>query len=143
METLLAILSTASVTALITWASTKGKTKAETAKIVAETYGKMVDDLRSQMKFQGEQLNQQTIQITKMQERELEHMKMINRHDKEKKDLIALHHKEITELNAKHHKEKTELITSHQIAETELKAEILKLKNDLGNRMSQIENKLQ
>lgn len=118
---LLAILGTAGFSSIITFLSTKGKTKAETAKLIAETYGDALENLREQMKFQGELISSQANQITTMQQRELELLKLIGQH----------------------HEEKKALIEKHTQIEAELRGQIKALENKLGTRINKIENKFQ
>lgn len=120
-ETLLAIIGTAGFTSLITGFFAKGKTNAETAKLMADTYGSIIEDLRTQLNFQGEQLKQQASQLTLMQEREMKFLNIIDQH----------------------HKEKKELIEKHALIETELKGQIKQLKTELDKWINKIENKIQ
>lgn len=114
MDTLIAILGTAGVTTLIAGFLSKGKNKAETTNIFADAYGKLIDELRQQVKFHGEQ-------ITIMQEREKDYIKIIRQH----------------------HEEKKALIERHTLIETELKGKIKELENKLADRIDKLENKFQ
>lgn len=120
-ETLLALLGTAGFSSLVTWFTTKGRNKADTASIMADAYGKLVDDLREQVKFLGEQYNSQAKEISTMKDREMEFLKIIN----------------------KHHDEKVALIEKHTNIETELRAQIKTLEAKIEKRINKIENNFQ
>lgn len=120
-DMLFAILGSASVSSVITFLSTKGKTKAETAKLIAESYGEALENLRSQIKFQGDLIASQAQQMTAMQEKEKELLKIIGQHHEEKKALIDKHSK----------------------IEEELKGKIKDLEIKLAYRMEKLENKFQ
>lgn len=84
---LIGVLSSSVLAAIIVWIANKGKTKAETQNIIADTYGKMMDDLRDQIKYQGDQIQHQAAQITSMQSRELEYLKIIGGHQETEREL--------------------------------------------------------
>lgn len=121
METLLAILGTAGTTTFIANLFSKEKTKAETAKLIAEATSEALENLRVQIKFQGDQIATQAGQLTIMQEKEKELLKIIGQH----------------------HEEKKALIEKHSMIEAELRGQIKDLENKLANRLTKIENKFQ
>jgi len=77
---LVAVLGSSVITAIIVWIANKGKTQAETQNIIADTYGKMFDDLKDQIKYQGDQ-------IGALQQRELEYLKIIHGHQETEREL--------------------------------------------------------
>jgi len=84
---LVGVLSSSVLASIIVWIANKGKTKAETQYIIADTYRKMMDDLRDQIKYQGDQIQHQATQITSMQGRELEYLKIIGGHQETEREL--------------------------------------------------------
>jgi hypothetical protein len=120
-QTILTLLGGAGFGSIIVGFFARGKTKAETAKLIAESYGEALENLRDQIKFQGELITSQASQITTMQQRELELLKLIGQH----------------------HEEKKALIEKHTLIEAELRGQIKALENKLANRLTKIENKFQ
>ncbi|RQO79122.1 hypothetical protein DBR40_05225 [Pedobacter sp. KBW01] len=86
-QVFLGIFGGGSIGVLFTLIATRGKTKAEagnihanTDNIIADTYGKLLDEVRETVKFQGEQ-------IKASQEREVEYLKIINGHQETEREL--------------------------------------------------------
>ena len=86
-QVFLGILGGGSIGVLFTLIATRNKTKAETSNIqantdhiIAETYGKLLDEVRETVKFQGEQ-------IKASQGREVEYLKIINSHQVTEREL--------------------------------------------------------
>jgi hypothetical protein len=85
-----AIISSAGFGSLVTWIFNRGHTKAQTENLIGKTYGELLDDLRNQVKYQGDQ-------IQALQARELEYLKIINGHQETEREL----RKQITALETK------------------------------------------
>lgn len=80
IQVILSIMGSVGFGSFITWVSNKNKNKAETQNLIGKTYGDLIDDLRAQVKYQGDQ-------IKVMQERELELIKIITGHQEVEREL--------------------------------------------------------
>ncbi len=83
-------------TGVLTWWNTRGKNKAETDLFKVETYSKMLEDLRSQINMLSEQSVNQAKQITNLQTKDVENMKIIRNQQHRERQYIV----EIKELKA-------------------------------------------
>ncbi|GGG97247.1 hypothetical protein [Pedobacter zeae] len=80
LNIILSLITGGTFSALILWLSNRGKIKAETENVIGKTYGDLIDDLRAQVKYQGEQ-------IKASQEREIQCLKIINGHQETEREL--------------------------------------------------------
>lgn len=90
LNIIISLITGGTFSAIILYFSNRGKIKAETENVIGKTYGELIDDLRAQVSYHGDQ-------IRASQEREVQYLKIINGHQETEREL----RKQITALETK------------------------------------------